>query len=359
MSDKRRDIIEGIDPNGVGQKGFLYGLPFTEETAGVVVLPVPWEVTGSYGSGTSEVHPHLLDASLQVDLYIKEIQESWKLGIFMSRLKNHETINETNGKLRGKVQKSRETVYTDGEEMDESVIDAVNSESEKLNSSVCQAAQNPLQKGKIAAILGGDHSTSLGLIRALGEYYDQFGILQIDAHLDLRRAYEGFQYSHASIMYNALEVPSVGQLVSVGARDYCQEEIEIVRSRQERITVFFDDDIKSDFYEGEKWANVVDKVMKKLPENVYVSFDIDGLNPELCPNTGTPVPGGLSFESALYLIKSLVKSGRKIIGFDLCEVSLGNQKVGDWDANVGARLLYHLSCWAGVSQGRLKLAQSV
>jgi agmatinase len=201
------------------------------------------------------------------------------------------------------------------------------------------------------AMLGGDHSTPLGFIRALGEKYNRFGVLQIDAHADLRKAYEGFTYSHASIMYNALKLPAVGRLVQVGIRDYCDEELDVMKRAGGRIVTYFDQDIKEQLFGGTSWAAICDKIIADLPHDVYVSFDIDGLNPKLCPNTGTPVAGGFEFEEVAFLIKKLVKSGRKIIGFDLNEVAPG---ADDWDANVGARLLYHLCNWMAVSQNKLK-----
>ena len=104
----------------------------------------------------------------------------------------------------------------------------------------------------------------------------------------------------------------------------------------------FDDwQLKDNTYSGMNWATQCEKIIATLPEAVYISFDIDGLTPEFCPHTGTPVPGGLDFNQAIYLIQTLVKAGKTIIGFDLCEVAPGES--GEWDGNVGARLLYKLS----------------
>jgi agmatinase len=196
-----------------------------------------------------------------------------------------------------------------------------------------------LNQNKLVALLGGDHSTPLGLMQALSEKYSSFGILHIDAHADLREAYEGFEFSHASIMYNAIKLPQVTRLVQVGIRDYCVAENQLIKS-DARITTFFDREIKQSQFEGVTWSVTCDKIIEALPERVYLSFDIDGLDPKLCPHTGTPVPGGLEFEQSIYLIEKLVHSGRTIIGFDLNEVAPGND---EWDANVGARLLYRLS----------------
>jgi agmatinase len=207
-----------------------------------------------------------------------------------------------------------------------------------------------MKQGKLVGLVGGDHSIPLGFLRALCEKYDRFGILQIDAHADLRKAYEGFAYSHASIMYNALKVPAVNRLVQVGIRDICEEEEKVMQRAMGRVVTFYDDDIKSQQYEGKTWTSICDEIINTLPDLVYISFDIDGLDPKLCPSTGTPVAGGLEFDQAKYLITKLVHSGRKIIGFDLCEVAPGPT---EWDANVGARMLYHLCNRMAVSQGRV------
>jgi agmatinase len=176
-------------------------------------------------------------------------------------------------------------------------------------------------------------------MHALADQHEEFGILQIDAHADLREAYEGFTYSHASIMYNALKLKQVKRLVQVGIRDIAESEVELVRSSNGRIITFYDTMLKDALYKGASWKKQCKKIIAQLPQKVYISFDIDGLDPKLCPGTGTPVPGGLEFEEALYLIRALVNGGHKIIGFDLCEVAPGNSQ---WNGNVGARLLYKL-----------------
>ena len=153
-------------------------------------------------------------------------------------------------------------------------------------------------------------------------------------------------------MYNALKIPSVRRLVQVGIRDFCEEEKNVLDRSRGRVRVFFDEDIKHAQYNGETWSNLCKQIVSDLPDHVYISFDIDGLDPKLCPNTGTPVAGGFEFYEITLLLKTLVQSGKKIIGFDLNEVAPGND--GDWDANVGARLLYQLTNYMAVSQGRLK-----
>jgi agmatinase len=215
---------------------------------------------------------------------------------------------------------------------------------------VKSTTQKLLKEGKMVGLVGGDHSTPLGFLRALAEQHNRFGILHIDAHADLRKAYEGFTYSHASIMFNALKIPAVSKLVQVGIRDFCDEETNVVTRSMGRVVTFYDDYLKDQQYKGKTWDALCDQIIHELPQLVYISFDIDGLDPKLCPNTGTPVAGGFEFHEAIYLIKKLVRSGKTIVGFDLCEVAAGEN---DWDANVGARILFQLCHWMGVSQRKL------
>jgi agmatinase len=222
-----------------------------------------------------------------------------------------------------------------------------------MNDWVYEQVKKYRSMGKMVALLGGDHSTPLGMIKALSEEYESFGVLQIDAHADLRKAYENFEYSHASISYNALKLPHISKLVQVGIRDYCQSEA-ILAKENNRIYTFYDKDIKEDLYEGKAWKVICDDIVEQLPDDVYITVDIDGFDPKLCPNTGTPVAGGFEMEQILYLMKQVVKSGKKIIGFDLVEVAPGPE--GDeWDGNVGARILYRMSNLYAASQGKLNL----
>ena len=177
------------------------------------------------------------------------------------------------------------------------------------------------------------------LREAIAEKYPEFGILQIDAHFDLRKGYEGFTYSHASIMYNALnEIPAISKLVQVGIRDYSQVEWDYLQNTS-KVVSYFSNDLKEQLFEGTSWKEISAGIVDQLPQHVYLSFDIDGLDPKLCPNTGTPVLGGLEIEQVYYLLKKIIASGRKLIGFDLSEVGVGES---DWDANVGARILWKL-----------------
>jgi agmatinase len=224
----------------------------------------------------------------------------------------------------------------------QSQINEINEAHFALKENLKQRCLTLIEVGKIPAVLGGEHSTPLGLIEALNEKYEHFGILQIDAHADLRVAYEGFAQSHASIMDNVLKTCSnMKKLVQVGIRDISEREVEYSNT-DSRIKTFFDWDLKSEMYIGKTWENQVQEIINHLPHHVYISFDIDGLRPELCPNTGTPVIGGFDLQETTFLLFKLVASGKTIIGFDLNEVAPGEK--GDWDANVGARALWQLIC---------------
>jgi len=353
MSLKTKAIGAPFDPNGFGIQGNLFGLPYTPATAELVIMPVPWEVTVSYHTGTARGPQAVLDASWQVDLCLKHIPDAWKYPVSM--LSVPRDLYEESKRLRQLAQKQVQSVRAGHSTQDGLIFTKVNEGCETLNIYIRSVATQLLDSGKTVGLLGGDHSTPLGLMRALADKYSDFGILHIDAHADLRRAYEGFAYSHGSIMYNALKLPTLSRLVQVGIRDFCEDELQLIRS-DSRIKTFFDQDLKEQQYTGQSWDRLADEIIDELPENVYVSFDIDGLDPKLCPNTGTPVPGGLEFEQALMLIRKVATTGRRIIGFDLNEVSPAPNN--DWDANVGARLLYRLCMYQGVSAGKLRYVKS-
>jgi agmatinase len=344
--NSKQEKIRQFDPSGVATGKNLYGLPFNEDESEVIVLPVPWEVTVSYRAGTARAPRAILEASAQVDLFDADVPDAWKRGIFMR--KADKKIARHSEELRKKAEKYLELMGNAGDEKKQKKLrDEINEGGEWLKEKVKKEMRDIISAGKLPVLLGGDHSTPLGFIEALGEVYSSFGILQIDAHCDLRNAYEALTYSHASIMFNALKTPQVSKLVQVGIRDWCEEEMQVIQLSPNRVEVFFDAAMKRRMFEGVTWKMICDDIVASLPMQVYLSFDIDGLDPKLCPNTGTPVPGGLELEQAVYLIRRVADSGRKIIGCDLNEVVPG---LDDWDANVGARLLYKMCNLMGKSQ---------
>jgi agmatinase len=340
MSTKQ-DKITSFNPNNAGlTDSQIFGLPFNEQESDLVLLPVPWEVTVSYGSGASAGPEHIFDASFQVDLFHPEFPNLWKRGIAL--LENSPGLRERSTILKEKAAQIIEA-WGAGEVTKEdskltSIFIEINSACEEMVTTVEQQTGEWLDQGKVVGLVGGDHSTPLGFLRALAKRHDSFGVLHIDAHMDLRIAYEGFTYSHASIMYNALQLPQISKLIQVGIRDYCEEEMSVIAANKDRVVVHTDAEIQRASFEGQTWKERCDAILADLPEKVYISFDIDGLDPTLCPNTGTPVPGGLGFQQATYLLSNLIGQ-KKIIGFDLVEVAPGED---DWNGNVGARLLYHM-----------------
>jgi agmatinase len=335
--------LSKFDPNAAGNpNNNVFGLPFTEDDASLVILPVPWEVSVSYGSGTARAADRLLKASLQIDLYDSDNPEGWRQGFYMREA--DKKLLMKSDYLRKEAELyidyiSKGQVVDDNHFMRKSLKD-INEGSYFLNKWVYEQTKSLLNRGKLVGLLGGDHSTPLGFLKALSEKYDDFGILQIDAHCDLRIAYEGFTYSHASITYNALsEIPNLSRCVQVGVRDFSGPELDFIRTSNKRVITYFDRDVKKRMFEGETWREIVDDIVSDLPQKVYVSFDVDGLDPKLCPNTGTPVHGGMEVEQVYFLLSKVISSGRVLTGFDLVEVGVGES---EWDVNVGARILWKL-----------------
>ena len=327
-----------FNPNAAAvANGNYFGMPFSAEDAPIVIVSVPWDVTTSYHPGTSKAPEAIIAASSQLDFYDFDVQEAWKIGI--GTLPLDEEIKELNSQMRPLAKQVIAHLESGGDptEVDE-VLAEVNNASVVLNEKIYYATTELLKKGKLLGLVGGDHSIPFGFIKALAERQPGFGILHIDAHADLREAYEGFTFSHASIMYNVLKLDGIRKLIQVGVRDECEDEINFIISN-DRIIQFDDYLMAAAEFEGKSWGKQCVEIISKLPESIYISFDIDGLAPEFCPNTGTPVPGGLSFQKAVYLLRKVVESGRKIIGFDVSEVAPGND---EWDANVGARIIYKL-----------------
>src|SRR5262249_35427982 len=151
---------------------------------------------------------------------------------------------------------------------------------EGMNAWVYRNARTWLDKEKLVGVIGGDHSAPFGLFRALAERHEGLGILHLDAHADLRQAYEGFTWSHASIMYNAMErLPGISRLVQVGIRDFGQREDAYIKESKGRIRTFFDPDLRAALLSGESWRALVCTAIDLLPAKVHLSFDIDGLDP--------------------------------------------------------------------------------
>ncbi len=340
---------QAFDPDAApGGASGIYGLPFSPEEARVVVVPVPFEATTSYGGGTSRGPAAVFEASKQVDLFDRETGRPYAAGIAM--LDIPKKIERWNREARA----IAKPVIEQGGATDRATRNAaarVNAFSEKVNEWVFTQTDSLLAAGKIPVVLGGDHSVPFGAMRAYADRYPGMGVLHLDAHADLRDAYEGFTWSHASIFHNVMtKLPKIARLVQVGVRDVGQAENGMIEQSGGRIVTFFDPDLAEAKETGKPFARIADEIVGQLPADVYLSWDIDGLDPTLCPGTGTPVPGGLSWNEAIGLLRAIRRAKKRIVGLDLCEVSPGQT---EWDANVGARLLYKMIGFALLTQGVL------
>lgn len=316
----------------------LFGISTQYQTSSIVLIPVPWEVTTSYGGGTSKGPAAILQASEQLDLFEDGVGQAADCGIHL--LKENSELRELGNNLKGKAPT------------------AINEGCNFMVQTIQTQAEQALNDEKIVGLIGGDHSTSLGLVNAvLAKNGGDFSILHLDAHLDLRQAYQDYEHSHASIMYNIMTSdPRPAKLVQVGIRDYCEEEF-LFANKDPDIHTFYDQNLASRNLAGESWDQICQEIISHLGKKVYISCDIDGLSPDLCPNTGTPVPGGLSFQKWNHLLNTLLQSGRKVIAFDLVEVAPSPDGKNEWDANVGARVLYKLCSVTLQSQGLISKGQ--
>ena len=321
--------------------GTYFGLPFAPETAELVLISAPWDVTVSYGAGTAYAPDAIIEASTQLDFHDPLAPGVWRRGIATADVDY--SLLESSQRLRADAARVIDHLEGGGCLEDDYVVRKVRRVNEgcmSMNANVGAQASRWLDAGKTVGLVGGDHSTPYGLIRALGARHAAFGILHVDAHCDLRDAYEGFEFSHASIMFNVLrDVPQVTKIAQVAVRDFSESEAALAASSG-RIATFDDLSLAAALFRGETWDAQCRRIVDALPQEVYVSFDIDALTFENCPHTGTPVSGGLTFNQAVWLLDTLTRSGRRIIGFDVVEVCPApDERI---DAITGARMLWKL-----------------
>lgn len=252
------------------------GLPdeFTAfDRAKVVILPVPYESTTSYQAGTRDAPHEIIWASRNVELYDEELgAEPYKIGIH--------TLDEMIPKLGN--------------------ADAMMDDLYKISRQI-------VQSGKFQVTLGGEHAITAPLVRAHLERWPSLAVLQIDAHADLRDSYEGSRHSHASALRRVVEMCPV---VHVGIRNISFDEVQALPKLKSKI--FYMKDIEKD----PDWFV---KVVDELPEHVYFTIDVDGLDPSIMPATGTPEPGGLTWKNMMDLTKE-VTHRRNLVGMDLVEL---------------------------------------
>lgn len=315
------------------------------------LLGVPFDATTSYRKGAARGPEAILAASHQVDLF-DPLQGSWpggdgrpwaaglsleidsQIGAWNTEATPiAQRIIDLGGVLAGDAELSRG-------------LERVNELGDAVNDRVRSWTGGALDEGAQVGIVGGDHASPFGAIQAAAARCPGLGLLHMDAHADLREAYEGFTWSHASILHNVLErLPGVAEVLSVGVRDLGEREAARLADEEERVRAVMDHEWSAWRLAGEDLGQRARGFIDGLPDCVWVSFDVDGLDPALCPSTGTPVPGGLRWDEAMLWLDTLANSGKRVVGFDLCEVSPGEDSslgTDTWDAIVGARLLYRL-----------------
>ena len=307
---------KNFDPDGVGvDNGTYFGLPFAPETAELVLISAPWDVTVSYGAGAAYAPDAIIEASTQLDFHDPLAPGVWRRGIATADVDY--SLLESSQRLRADAARVIDHLEGGGCLEDDYVVRKVRRVNEgcmSMNANVGAQASRWLDAGKTVGLVG--------------------------AHCDLRDAYEGFEFSHASIMFNVLrDVPQVTKIAQVAVRDFSESEAALAASSG-RIATFDDLSLAAALFRGETWDAQCRRIVDALPQEVYVSFDIDALTFENCPHTGTPVSGGLTFNQAVWLLDTLTRSGRRIIGFDVVEVCPApDERI---DAITGARMLWKL-----------------
>lgn len=330
--------MSAFDPGAAARPGSgIFGLDHGAGEAQVLLMPVPFDATTSYRAGARLGPQTILAASHQVELFDPECGRPYERGIHM--LAEDPEIVAANTRAR----EAAEPLIQKGGAgpQDAEAVARVDEASVLVNARVGDVVAAALDRGQLPGVIGGDHSVPFGAIQAVAQRHPGVGILHVDAHCDLRPAFEGFVWSHASIMDNVLgRVEGVARLVQVGIRDVSEAEYQRARN-DARVLLCHEGDWRRRQLGGESFLALCREAVAALPEAVYVSFDIDGLDPSLCPGTGTPVPGGLSFGEASALLRCVAESGRRVVGFDLTEVSPG-ENGDEWNGAVGARILYRL-----------------
>lgn len=260
-----------------------FGLPTefsSKDNSKVVIVPVPYEVTVSYGKGTGKGPDAVLEASQQVELFDDELWiEPHKVGIY-----THEPVI---------------------------VEPVVGEETPDAFQTLADTIKPIIEVGKFPIVIGGEHSLSLGPIKACAELYPDLSILQIDAHADLRKSYDGNPYSHASVSYHAYKALPQPLITQVGIRNISQDEVNWLEEDKPNINIF--------------WARQQDRwnfheIVNTLSDNVYLTIDIDGLDSSVMPSTGTPEPGGMSWYQLIELIKVLFVR-KNVVGADIVELA--------------------------------------
>lgn len=327
-----------------GDSGCYFRDTTPPDRAQVVIVSAPWGVTSAGGEGSayapdavieSSAHIGQFDAVSGISLEGKvataavdyDIQESsQRLGVDADKVISH---IEDGGLIAGEYFTRK--------------VARVNEGFVQMHESIYAQTKHWIETGKTVGVVGGDHTVGFGAVRAVAEHEGEIGVLYIDAYSDMHLAGESvFDYSHLSVARNIVEeIPAVGRMVQVGVRDISGEEYERVKT-DKRMSLFLMDDLAAARFGGRSWSDICNEVVAQLPQKVYISIDASVLSLDCCPHSKRPVAGGLSFNETVFLVDSVVASGRKIIGFDL--TGIVPKFENNIDAVTGARLLAKLCC---------------
>jgi agmatinase len=290
----------------LGTASNFLGLPATSssfDASKIVVLPAPYEHTVSYGKGTRSGPAAVLRASRFVEFYDEEFGRELCFDRGIATL----------------------PPLTFGKKVDRQATDHIE-----------DAVTRLLNQGKFVVTLGGEHTISLGPIAAHMRKFPDLSVLQIDAHSDLRESYEGSAYSHASVMARVAGILPPNRIVQAGIRAQCIEEARYIRAN--KVNTFYAHEIRAGRYAGRPggWQR---EALERLTDHVYVTFDVDGLDPSVMPSTGTPEPNGLLWAETVDLLRQ-VGEHRTIVGFDVVE--LAPSKSAPHADLTAAKLVYKL-----------------
>ncbi|HWQ11769.1 MAG TPA: agmatinase [Roseiflexaceae bacterium] len=248
------------------------------EASAALVLPIPYEATVSYGQGAREGPRAIIHASRQVELYDRELDDEPALTYGVHTLP---------------------------------ALAPLGSGPEPMVAAIAACAEEHLRTGKLLVGLGGEHTVSAGIARAVRAVHGDLVMVQIDAHSDLRDEYEGSPYSHACVAKRVLDMGAT--VVQLGIRSICREEIDLIRAERERVRVFFAEDVHAGGHLAELEALVRGRT-------VFLTIDVDGLDPSHVPATGTPEPGGLSWSQVLDIVRTVARAGR-VAAIDCVELA--------------------------------------
>lgn len=299
------------------------------EDCDYIVIPVPWDATASYRLGTAFAPEAIIEATHQVDTYDLEFDDNIRGNVYVdSPIREASEANEICRHLHERVLNG-----------DQGSLLPLNQISHSVHEAIKERVSSWLSLGKHPIVLGGDNSVSLGSILAHNAHYEDLSVLHFDAHADLREAYQGIRYSHASIMFNVMQMSDL-HITQVGVRDLSQPEYDRIMSSNGRIIPYFAKDILKNATDN-TFEDTAARIVSTLSQNVYICLDVDVLDIGVVPNTGTPVPGGLNWWQLNSIFKACAKSGRRIVGFDINESAAdGNDPI------IAARLLHKLIGWS-------------